>query len=156
MHPRIHATLVSGPQVFFTDRRFFQFRFCYRPTQTPTQKFKNGFLRLSAQEIGSSLVSLEIIFEPLRIELFRFEFHSLSSKILKIPGKSCDARWFDFLRFCVKNFEMNRVIFGTIVKRVLWLVNDIISRLVPLIRWMGIILQLLNVVIGHSPSISIT
>ena len=56
----------------------------------------------------------------------------------------------------VKNFEMNRVIFGTIVKRVLWLVNDIISRLVPLIRWMGIILQLLNVVIGHSPSISIS
>ena len=52
----------------FTDHKFFHrptffynslgIRLCYWPTQTPRQKFTNGFLRLSAQEIGSSLVSL--------------------------------------------------------------------------------------------------
>ena len=38
-----------------------------------------------SQEIGSSLVSFQMIFEALQSELFRFNFHSLSSKILKIP-----------------------------------------------------------------------
>ena len=55
------------------------------PTPTPTQKFKNGFSILSSQEIGSSLVSLEMIFQALHSELFRFKFHSLGSKIEKIP-----------------------------------------------------------------------
>ena len=40
------------------------------PTQTPTQKLKSGFLRLSSQEIGSSLVSLKMIFEALKSEIF--------------------------------------------------------------------------------------
>ena len=55
------------------------------PTRTPTQKLKSGFLRFSSQEIGSSLISLWMIFEALQSELFRFKFHSLGSKILKFP-----------------------------------------------------------------------
>ena len=53
-------------------------------TQTPTQKLKKGFWIFSYQEIGSSLISLEMIFEALQSELFRFKFHILNSKILKI------------------------------------------------------------------------
>ena len=55
------------------------------PTQTPTQKLKSGFLRFSSQEIGSSLLSLEVIFEALQSELPRFNLHALSLKIPKIP-----------------------------------------------------------------------
>ena len=51
------------------------------PTQTPTKKLKSGFSIFSSQEIGSSLVSFQMIFEALQSELF----HSLSSKNLKIP-----------------------------------------------------------------------
>ena len=36
------------------------------PTQTPTQKFKSEFWIFSSQEIGSILVSLEMIFEALQ------------------------------------------------------------------------------------------
>ena len=36
------------------------------PTQTPTQKSKRGFSILSFQEIGSSLVSFQMIFEALK------------------------------------------------------------------------------------------
>ena len=39
-----------------------------------------------SQEIGSGLVSLEMIFEALQSELLRFIFSLLSSKIPKIPG----------------------------------------------------------------------
>ena len=42
-------------------------------------------MRFSSQEMGSSLLSLEMIFEAPRSELFRFKFSTLSSKILKIP-----------------------------------------------------------------------
>ena len=45
---------------------------------------KIGFSMFNSEDIGSSLVSLEMIFEALQSELFRFEFHTLSSKILKI------------------------------------------------------------------------
>ena len=38
------------------------------------------------QEIGSSLVSFQMILEALQSELFRFTFHLLNSKIVKIPG----------------------------------------------------------------------
>ena len=38
-----------------------------------------------SQEIGSCLVSFEMIFEALHSELFRFNFCELSSKIVKIP-----------------------------------------------------------------------
>ena len=56
------------------------------PNQTPTQKFKKyRFLTFSSQEIGSSLVSSESIFEALQSELFRLKFHAPSSKILKAP-----------------------------------------------------------------------
>ena len=38
------------------------------PTQTPTQKLKIGFSMFSSQEIGSGLVSFEMIFETLQSE----------------------------------------------------------------------------------------
>ena len=40
----------------------------------------------SFQEIGSGLISFEMNFEALQSELFRFNFHSLSSKIPKNTG----------------------------------------------------------------------
>ena len=40
---------------------------------------------MSNHEIGSGLVSFEMIFEALQSELFRFKLYSMSSKILKIP-----------------------------------------------------------------------
>ena len=40
---------------------------------------------LSSQGIDSGLVSFEMVFESLQFELPRFNFHSLSYKILKIP-----------------------------------------------------------------------
>ena len=55
------------------------------PTQTPTQKLKSEFFKFRSQEISSSLVSSEMIFEALQSELSRFKFDTLSSKILKIP-----------------------------------------------------------------------
>ena len=51
----------------------------------PTQKLKSWFLGFSSQEIGSTLISLEMIFVGLWSQLFRFKFHILSSKMLKIP-----------------------------------------------------------------------
>ena len=54
------------------------------PTQTPTQMLKSGFSIFSTKEIGSSSVSFQMVFEALDSELFRFNFHSMSSKILKI------------------------------------------------------------------------
>ena len=41
---------------------------------------------ISAQEIGSSLVSFELIFEALQFEKFCFNFHSPSLKNPKNPG----------------------------------------------------------------------
>ena len=52
---------------------------------SPTQKLKSVFLILSYQEIGSSLVSFGMIFDALQSEFSWFKFHSLGSKILKIP-----------------------------------------------------------------------
>ena len=40
------------------------------PTQTPTQMLKNGLSTFDSVEIGTSLVSFEIIFEVLELELF--------------------------------------------------------------------------------------
>ena len=55
------------------------------PTQTPRQNLKIWFLTSSSQEIGSGLVSLEMIFQALQFELFRFKFHLLGSiKLLLI------------------------------------------------------------------------
>ena len=58
------------------------------PTQTPTQKLKSGFLKFISQEIGSSLVLLQMIFGALQSELFRLNCHSLSSKNLGIQPKN--------------------------------------------------------------------
>ena len=55
-------------------------------TQTPTQKLWSQFLKFSSEKISSSWVSLEMIFEALQSELFRFKFHSLGLKIFKNPG----------------------------------------------------------------------
>ena len=49
----------------------------FPPTQTPTQKLKSGIPMFSPQEIGSSSVSLEMIFQALQSGLFRFKFHFL-------------------------------------------------------------------------------
>ena len=56
------------------------------PTQTPTQIRESGISMFSSQEIGSSLISLKMIFEALQSELFRFKFHLIWSKILKFLG----------------------------------------------------------------------
>ena len=53
------------------------------PTPNAHAKVKTRIFPIS-QEIGSTLVSFQMIFETLPSELFRFDFHSLSSKILKI------------------------------------------------------------------------
>ena len=65
--------------VQFSENFFFtSFDLCEKfsrgcpPTQTPTQTIKSGFAAFSSQEIGSSLVSLEIIFEAPQSEPFRF------------------------------------------------------------------------------------
>ena len=55
------------------------------PTQMPTQKLKIPFLRFNSPEIGSSLISSEMVFEALQSEIFRFKFHFLGSKLQKIP-----------------------------------------------------------------------
>ena len=50
---------------------------------TPTQKLKSGISLFGSQEIGSTLVSLQMMFEALQSELFRFNFHTLGSIVLK-------------------------------------------------------------------------
>ena len=58
------------------------------PTQTPThcstQMLKSVFSIFSSQDMGSSLVSFQMVFEALKSELFKFELHSLGLKLLKI------------------------------------------------------------------------
>jgi len=56
-----------------------------KPSQTPTQKFKNRFFIITSLEIGSSLVSFQMIFQALQSEIFSFKIQLLSSKTLKIP-----------------------------------------------------------------------
>ena len=48
------------------------------PTQPPTQKFKIRFSLFSSQEIGSSLISFQMIFKAPQSEVFRSNFNSLS------------------------------------------------------------------------------
>ena len=57
-----------------------------RMSAYPNARAKIKKKRLSvfrSKEIGSRLVSFSMIFEALQSELFRFKFHSVSSKILK-------------------------------------------------------------------------
>ena len=53
--------------------------------QAPSQKFKI-WSTVSSQKIGSSSVSLEMIFEALQSEQFWFKFNARSPKMLKIPN----------------------------------------------------------------------
>ena len=55
------------------------------PTQTPKQKVKIEFAMFGSQGIVSRLVSFKMIFETLQSQLIRFKFHSLGSKLQKIP-----------------------------------------------------------------------
>ena len=48
--------------------------------------FARGFPAFSSQEIGSSLVSFQMILEAAQFELVRFDFHSLGSKLKNNPG----------------------------------------------------------------------
>ena len=58
---------------------------------------KSVFSLLSSQEISRSLVSFQMIFQALQSEFFRFKFHSLGSKLQKIPEYNLDncfsLRW---------------------------------------------------------------
>ena len=56
-------------------------KFTYPPSQTPTQMLKSGFSMFSTQEIGSRLVSFQIIFEALQSErLHRCWWRMLETK----------------------------------------------------------------------------
>ena len=85
--PRPITTLVSK-DVEFSCASFDLYekfaRWC-PPTQTPTRKFKTGISIFSSQGMGSTLVSLRMIFKALKSELFRLKFHFLESKWQKIP-----------------------------------------------------------------------
>ena len=74
----------------------------YSTSCQPTQKLKIEFSVSSSQEIGSSLVSFEMIFEALQSEIFRFKFRLLSSEIVKIPEFTLRMLSFDLnLWMCV-------------------------------------------------------
>ena len=55
------------------------------PTQTPTQKFENGFSVSVSHGIMDILVSLETIFQALQTELSGLMIKSVKSKIPKFP-----------------------------------------------------------------------
>ena len=74
------------------------------PTKPPTQKFKIGFWILNSQGISSSLVSFGMIFEALQSDRFRFKFHSLGSKILKIPEFNLDI-FINYNKSAIKKHE---------------------------------------------------
>ena len=57
----------------------------FPPTQTPTEMLKRGLSIFTSQGMESKSVSFQTIFEALQSDLFRFKFHSLGLKILKIP-----------------------------------------------------------------------
>ena len=76
-------TWYKSPYVLSISYRLWKNAREWPPTQTPTQNFKVVFSMFDSQEIRSSLVSFEKIFEALLSQLFRFKFHSLWSKILK-------------------------------------------------------------------------
>ena len=73
-------SLSKDVEFFNTYEKFFR---RYPPTQTSTQK-RNGFSLLGFREVGSTFISFAMIFEALPSS-FKFPYHSLSLKILKIP-----------------------------------------------------------------------
>ena len=106
--PRPITTLVSK-DVEFSCASFDLYekfaRWC-PPTQTPTRKFKTGISIFSSQGMGSTLVSLRMIFKALQSELFRLKFHFLESKLQKIPEFN--------LRMC-KDFWWKSGFFGEVL-----------------------------------------
>ena len=54
------------------------------PAQTPTQKLKSRFPLFDPQEIGSTLVSFQMIFEALQSEQLKLSFYWVEN--LKNPG----------------------------------------------------------------------
>ena len=126
----VHIKTVYNKYYYYTLKM--NFYWIYGPNRTVRSKFdyahllkrprksrESGFPRLSSQEIGSSLVSLEMIFEALQSELFRFKFHTLSSKILKIPEFNLymfqhhfEIHWNGFSKSStISNFEKLKTIF---------------------------------------------
>ena len=67
----------------------------YPHTQTPTQKLKSRFSMTSSQDIGSSSVSFQMIFQAPQPEIVRFQFYSLCSEILKIAEITLSIFYFD-------------------------------------------------------------
>ena len=74
------------------------------PLKSPRKSQKNEFWMSNSHEIGSSLVSFKMIFEALQSKLPRFEFQSLSSKILKIPEFSLVILFKRFMMGSIKKF----------------------------------------------------
>ena len=105
------ASIMRGCLILKIIKRiklFMRFNFVYKTNGIystscqPTQKMKIEFSVSSSQEIGSSLVSFEMIFEALQSEIFRFKFRLLSSEIVKIPEFTLRMLSFDLnLWMCV-------------------------------------------------------
>ena len=69
--PLFHNYMDNIDNMIYENRIHEKFARRCPPTQKPTQKLKNWFLRFSSQEIGSSLKSFEMSFQALQSELFR-------------------------------------------------------------------------------------
>ena len=62
------------------------------PTQTPTQMIQNEFLIPDSHGIIDILVSIEMIFQALQIELSRLIIELVKSEVPKIPEFSLIMR----------------------------------------------------------------
>ena len=59
------------------------------PTQTPTQKLKNGFSVFSSEEIASlKMVLLKMLFHAVQLERFRIKFNSLNKNAYKFRNST--------------------------------------------------------------------
>ena len=76
---------------------------------------------INSQGIGSDLVSFQMIFQALQFELFRFEFHSLSSKILWIPEFNLHIN--DSYHMCLIEITQNLEI-KILVMKSAWIVRN--------------------------------
>ena len=73
----------SYSMISFSSQRYSPRRLKNWPTRTPTHKLKSGFLMLRFQEIGSSLVSIRIIFEAPQSELQVSTYHQFRSNSVR-------------------------------------------------------------------------
>ena len=97
-----------------------------------------------SQEIGSGSVSFEIIFEALKSDPFRFTFHLLSSKILKIPGFNLiigRVSIFVATQGSTNRFRMIRMIRNT--KR---------GRMIPMLPWFQLYFEKWPKIIFRTPN----